>query len=358
MAMICKNIKIQFREVAMKIKKILMVVILLFSTSYIWAEKVVVLSDLANPKTITVEGNQIYITELDSIFLYSLKDFKLQKKFGGSGEGPGEFRVNPFRYITLYVLPDSILVDSIGRITYFSRNGKYLNEMKAPMYGGVKPLGKRFVGYAPITENGVDYVEISIYKSGQNNNLEREQAFYKFKYLIRGDVKIDPVKLIRVPKVHTYRDIIVVDNGMEGEILVFDSSGKLVNSIKPEIDKIALAGKLKDEYVHSFETNPVYKTFYKSFKQRINFSDYLPKTRTSHVVDNKIYLLTYKREIPGKGEFYIYDFKGTLVKRAMVPFKEIDIIEFYPYSINDNKIYQLMENEDNEKWELHISDIK
>jgi hypothetical protein len=76
-------------EVAMKIKKIMMVFILLFFTSFVWAEKPVALSDLVNPKTITIEGNQIYITELDSIFLYSLNDFKLQKKFGGKGEGPG-----------------------------------------------------------------------------------------------------------------------------------------------------------------------------------------------------------------------------------------------------------------------------
>ncbi len=347
----------QFREVAMKIKKMMMVVILLFFTSSVWAGKVTALSDLVNPKTIAIEGNQMYITELDSIFLYSLKDFKLQKKFGKSGEGPGEFRVNPFRHITLYALPDSILVDSVGRISFFSRDGKYLKELKAPIYGGVIPLGKKFIGYAPINENGVDYVEISIYKAGEDNNLEKEQVFYKFKYPFRGDVKIDPVSLFRVPISYTNQDKIVVDHGMEGKISIFDSSGKLVNSIKPECDKISLAGKLKDEYVNSFKTNPVYKMFYERFQQRIKFSDYLPITRNCHVIENKIYVLSYKREIPGKGEFLIYDFKGTLLKRAMIPFKESDIIEFYPYTINDNKIYQLIENVDDE-WDLHISDIK
>jgi hypothetical protein len=356
--MIHKNMKIKFREAAMKTKKIMIVAILLFFTSYVWAENAGVLSDLVNPKTITIEGNQMYITELDTIFLYSLKDLKLQKKFGGKGDGPGEFRTNPFRSISLSVLPDSILVNSIGRITFFSRDGKYLKQMKAPIYGGVIPLGKKFIGYSPINENGVDYVEISIYKAGQNNFMEREQAFYKFKYLIRGNVKIDPVSIARIPKVYTYRDKIVVDDGMKGEISVFDSSGKLVNSIKPECDKIALAGKLKDEYVSDFKINPEYKLFYERFKQRIKFSDYLPLTRNSHVVDNKIYVLTYKRDIPGKGELLIYDFKGTLLKRTMIPFKECDMIEFYPYTINDNKIYQLIESEDNEKWELHISDIK
>ena len=338
-------------------KKMKILIIILSIASFIGAEKVVELPDLVNPKTIAVEGNQMYITELDSIFLYSLTDFKLQKKFGGRGEGPGEFRVNPVRNITISILPDSILVDSIGRITYFSRDGKYLKEMKAPIFGGVIPLGKKYVGYAPIVENGVDYVEINIYKSGQNNNLEKELAFYKFKYILRGDVKIDPVSLFRPPLAFTYQDRIYLNDGMAGKIYVFDSSGKQLYVIEAEGDKIALAGKLKDEYLDAFKTNPTYKDFYERRKQRLEFSAYLPKIRKCHIVDNKIYALTYNRETAGQGEFLIYDLKGTLLKRAMIPLQESDIMDLYPYSIKDNKIYQMVESQDTEQWKLHINEI-
>lgn len=342
----------------MKIKKIMMVFILLFFTSFVWAEKAVALSDLVNPKTITIEGNQIYITELDSIFLYSLNDFKLQKKFGGKGEGPGEFRVTPTRYITISLLPDSIVVDSIGKVTLFSREGKYLKEMKAPLYGGVIPLGEKYVGYSPVTEGNTGFVLISIYEPGQNNSLKKVKDFHKFGYpIFRGNSKMDPVKMFRPPLAFTYQDKIYVDDGMEGKIYVFDSSGKRLYTIELECDKIALAGKLKDEYIDTFKTSPTYKAFYEIARHRLEFSAYLPKIRQCHVIDNKIYALTYKRETAEKGEFLICDLKGTLLKRVMIPFKESDIIELYPYTIKDNKIYQLVESQDSEEWELHINEI-
>lgn len=335
-----------------------MVAILFFFVGSLLAGKAVALPELIEPKTITIDGNHIYITEMFSIFVYSLNDLKFQKKFGSKGEGPGEFRVNPNRFVTISVLPDSILVDSIGRITYFSKGGKYLKEMKAPLFGGVIPLGEKFVAYAPLTENGMRYVLISIFKAGQHNKLEKELDLFRFKHFVqRGNVKIDPVFFVRFPMIYTSQNKIFIDDGLEGEIFIFDSSGKQVNSIKLKYDKIPLKGKLKDEFIESFKINPEYKRLYERYIDRIELSSYLPKIRDYYVTDNKIYVLTNKRE-NGKGEFYVYDFNGKLLKHTLVPFKDSDIIEFYPYTIHDNKIYQMVESEDSEQWELMISDFK
>jgi hypothetical protein len=341
----------------MKVRIVTMTIILLVAASYLGAEARTVLPDLLNPKTITVEGKQMYITDLESIYLYSLTDFKLQEKFGKRGEGPGEFKVNPIRFITISLLPDSVLVDSIGKITYFSREGKYLKEMKAPIFGGVIPLGEKFVAYAPGQEQGVDYGVVSIYKAGANNSLEKEQEVYKFKFPFqRANVKIDPVNLIRFPMAYTHQNKIFIDDGLNGKISVFDADGKPLNTIQLAGDKIPLEGKLKDEYVESFKTSPQYKPMYEMFKQRMEFSGYLPRIRDYRVIDNKIYILTYKRE-PGKGEFYIYESGGNFLKRVMVPFKEVSIIEFFPYTVKDNKIYQLVEDPDNEQWYLQVSGL-
>ncbi|MGD2088646.1 MAG: hypothetical protein PVH61_20885 [Candidatus Aminicenantes bacterium] len=48
--------------------------------------EVVPLPDLINPDGIQADRHQLYITERHSIYIYSLKDFKLTKKFGKSGE--------------------------------------------------------------------------------------------------------------------------------------------------------------------------------------------------------------------------------------------------------------------------------
>jgi hypothetical protein len=44
---------------------------------------------------VQVDKNQLYITDGASVFIYSLKDYQLQKKFGKRGEAPGEFLVDP-----------------------------------------------------------------------------------------------------------------------------------------------------------------------------------------------------------------------------------------------------------------------
>ena len=77
-----------------------------------------------------------------------------------------------------------------------------------------------------------------------------------------------------------------------------------------------------------------YKELYKRFGQRMEFSKYLLKIRYFSIADKKIYVLSYIKDA-GKGEFHIYDFTEKLLKRIVMPFKEIDIIDFYPYTISD-----------------------
>ncbi|HLP44706.1 MAG TPA: hypothetical protein VK469_02100, partial [Candidatus Kapabacteria bacterium] len=59
-----------------------------------------------------------------------------------------------------------------------------------------------------------------------------------------------------------------------------------------------------------------------------------------------------------KSEFYIFDIKGTFLKKIMLPLKEKDERLWYPYTIGNGKLYQLVEDEDTETWELHVTDIK
>ena len=65
---------------------------------------------------------------------------------------------------------------------------------------------------------------------------------------------------------------------------------------------------------------------------------------------------SYDNNIKNKNEFYIFNLKGKLLKKIMLPFAEYDEVQFSPYTINDGKLYQLIEN-DNETWELHVIKI-
>ena len=76
------------------VRKINLFILLLFFSGSVsvFAAKIVPLQELRKPETIAVDCSQIYITESASIYIYSLKDFRLIKKFGQAGEGPdGKF---------------------------------------------------------------------------------------------------------------------------------------------------------------------------------------------------------------------------------------------------------------------------
>jgi hypothetical protein len=99
-----------------------------------------------SPELIRVDENKIYITENANIYIYSKKDFKLIKKFGKKGAGPEEFRIgfaNGMLWIS--VIPGCIFVHSIGKISYFTTEGKFLKRFYLP----VKEMDVQF--YPPYT---------------------------------------------------------------------------------------------------------------------------------------------------------------------------------------------------------------
>ena len=97
-------------------------ILLVLCTSVVLPGKIVPLPGHLNPKAVYANGDQIYITEEASIYIYGREDFKLRKKFGREGEGPQEFR----GFGSLYVYPDYLLVNSTGRISFFTRPGNSL----------------------------------------------------------------------------------------------------------------------------------------------------------------------------------------------------------------------------------------
>ena len=87
----------------------------------------------------------------------------------------------------------------------------------------------------------------------------------------------------------------------------------------------------------------------------MKFPEVLPALHQFRVADNRIYVLPYGKE-KGKNCFYIYDLNGKFVKKVAVQLQERNILEFFPYTIEKGKIYQLVETDD-EEWELHIQSI-
>ena len=76
------------------------------------------------------------------------------------------------------------------------------------------------------------------------------------------------------------------------------------------------------------------------------------------VVDDKLYVNGYQNP-DGKTEFAVYDRIGNLLKsKVYLRIPEATARDLYPYTIKDGKLYQLVDDVDEEVWELHVHDLK
>ena len=331
----------------------------LFLTCLVSAAKVAVLSELQRPASITVDGNQVFITEGINVYIYSAKDYSLQKKFGKEGEGPQEFKHHPnpmSESIRIIVQPKEILVNSIGKISYFTRKGEFIREMRAMLsLGGYIPVGNHMAGFGFDQKDNTRYITLNICSP----QCVKEKEFFRVKTLIQDGKSIDPIKMSVAKLVAT---IYVEDNkmfyrGEDQKIYAFAENGNQIYSITPEYEKVKFTEEFKNRYINFSENDYRYKYVYQQDKNRIKWPEYFPLIRDLQVANKKIYIITFN-SINDKKECYIYDSaNGKFIKKAFLPLVEQNVQELYPYTIKNGKVYQLVENLDEEKWELHVVDI-
>lgn len=335
-------------------KKFIIVGMVFLFTCGIFAAKVARFSELARPNSIVVDKNQIFINDGAVIYIYSATNFNLVKKFGSSGEGPAQFKIHPNLNnggVLLWIEQNNIIVNSLGRISYFSRQGDYQKEIKTVVIpANFIPLGNKFVGANLATDAKAQYFSIAIYSA----SLNKEKELLKKVAMANG--KINPIGATRFPVLYVYDNKIIVE-GEGGAIFAFDNTGKTIFTIDRKTEKIKVTSSDKDRYLDFYKTDPRYKDGYDILKPMIAFPDYFPVIRNFVIAEKYIYVLTYLQK-DQKSELEIYDLKGTRIKKLMVPILEMNVNELYPYTIKNNKIYQLVENSDEEEWELFVTDIK
>lgn len=92
-------------------------------------------------------------------------------------------------------------------------------------------------------------------------------------------------------------------------------------------------------------------------KKMIKFKDYFPAIQLFLIDNDKIYIPTYRQQKEDY-ELFIYGTNGKFLKQVYFPLKYIDVLQPYPFTIKNNILYQLIENDENEVWELHAVEIK
>lgn len=322
----------------------------------------VTLEEIYNPSSIKVDDQNIYIVQDVNIFVYSVKNFKLIKKFGKAGEGPGEFKKSPAPWIpsiTLYVNKDKILINSIGKVFFFTKDGNFIKEQRTTdvsFFGRYIPCGKNYILMKYLRGEKDTFVVSSLVDS----NLKSIKEIFRIKFPAQRGKKRNPILMAKMATYfdrYSYNDKFVIPTE-NGTIKIFDQTGKELKSFTPEYTKQKITS-LQEKKLDDFFTNhKFYKEPYLADKNRnlITFGDHLPIFNYYRLANDKIYIFSsFKKD--GKYETFIYNFDGILIKKTLLFLENLDIFNVYPFDIKNSKIYQLVYNEDEEEMKLIIKKI-
>jgi hypothetical protein len=132
------------------VKKILVSITTIFLVGILYGTKPVTLSELSRPAIFIVKFDKAYILEKTTIYIHSLKDFKLIKKFGRAGEGPREFKTTDGgKPMSMAFHQNELVVNSLNKFSYFTPDGEFIKEIKVTVDTLLYPIKDRYLGIGP-----------------------------------------------------------------------------------------------------------------------------------------------------------------------------------------------------------------
>ena len=331
--------------------------VLSFTANSIGAAQIVPL-DLFKPFRIRCDGERIFIGQEAVIYVYSAADYKLLTKFGKAGEGPQEFKLFPEFSPDFDVHADTLVAFSIGKVSFFSKEGKFLDEKKLKSGGnhqfyrklGDQLLGERFQRHSDKTI----YKAVTIFDA----DLNPVKEVFRYKNIAQFGKQFNPIERgLYIPNFYIHDNKIFIGGEVYADTIhVFDTAGSALYTIRPQLDKVKFTEADKKGYIDSFA---LYPDQYERLKNRLKYPDYFPLWQNFIVTDHRIYVQTYKRNREDTGnEVVIFTLTGELLKRVWLPFDEYFDFTPCPYTIQDKKLLQCVDNEDEDVWELHITPIE
>ena len=341
-------------------KKIVIIIGVFLCALFLHAEKAHTFFDLLNPRYLIVDDNQIIVSDYPHVYLYSLDDHSLIKKIGRDGEGPGEFHVIQAnmnlkeRGLVLSVNPDHIAANSTSRLSYFTRKGDFTREIKLPYGINAKflSLGDQLLGFLPLKGGKLS---VALFDSDLKMKKEIFNCDYWFNLQRREQADFFD-RASDTLFVSIYEDRIYLARGDAPlfAIHVFDFQGNKLFTVEHDSEKFKIPQGFIDEIHEHFKIKFQRGASY--FIKNLNLPKYFPAIRNFSVQDDKIYVMTFKN-VSQENEVLIFDIKGSLLKKVFLPIRAMNPEHLCPFSFYKDKFYQLIFNEETEKWELHITDI-
>jgi hypothetical protein len=319
-----------------------LIILICFSFALsLFGERLTTFPQLSNPELIKVGENLICINEGAVVFLYDLNDFKLLKKFGRRGEGPGEFSSD----LDINILKEKIMIESQGKLSFYSLKGDLIKEMRrSPKYRKLKILEDRYVASGGILSNDV-YHNIAIILDADFNEIK---TFYQDEARYHQQKQKTRLASTWIFDVSEKKCFIVGSHDFK--IDVFNKNGDSLYTISPKYEKVKISQEDIDAWFNRIKRR-LGLDRYDLAKKIVRWPEFFPAIRDLMVDNGHVYVITYRRQ-QEKNEFFIYDLDGKLAKKTFLPLKDYDGVALFPYSIKNNYLYQLIDNEEEEVWEL------
>lgn len=305
-------------------KRYLWGILVLMVTTQLSAQKTIVLPDVHQPHQIAVDGNDLYIfDEADySLHVYTISPFALKLKAGQKGDGPRDFKYLPY----VYIQPESLACTDFTKIVWFSIKGEFLKAME---FSALKdfdlnsemlliPLKEHFLRIT------ADHDQMKRHVRLLDSKFETIKNLYEGAFVWQSgsatDVRTDTLSA---------QGLVFIADTLGFRIAIFDDKGNLLRTI----DKGRDVEKVSDRaLLHQY-----------------------------CVSDGKIYATTYKK-IDNKTEMLVLDLEGRILRRLYLPLASIrpnrGVLRYDLFYVDQEKLYEVIENRETGKWELVITDLK
>jgi len=347
-------------------RKIMVILVLLFLTSFGFADKVADLPAVLKPSVIITDGQSFFFSQDYSVYNYSLKTFKEVAKFVSKGQGPGEIAEDP-PYLALY--SDLILVYSDGKCLWYTKDGKLQRELKIPRENvEILPAKDGYISsrFFPDEKEQHVYIKFFLLDSKFESKTQLYQTVYdvNVSWGAQREAGFKNFKMITYFVGVGYQDekIFIGDSSKGFFIDVYDLNGKHLYTIQKddEVKKIEIDEDYKKKLLDEFRVVAPNVWPYVKDNNYV-FYKHFPQIRNFFVADGKIYVLTFKKE-NDRYEMIVLDLKGKILKRLLLPFKGM---RYYvrpglrdTLTVKNGKVYELVENLDTEMYELHTYQIE
>lgn len=313
----------------------------------------IILEEVNEPKTLNVSGDKLIISESETILIYSLSEKKLIKKFGKNGEGPGEFKLgHGAGNLKIDIIGDQLVVNSGGKLSWFTINGEFLKEKKIPPMSYIIPFKENYIGNctSPVKRNFPSLSVCLFDKNFKNKDV-----------IFNSNVPVGMGAKIMIPSYkfiyRVYKDHIYLAKGKNDiEVGIFTGKSEKSGGFKLKNSGLKIDNKFKERVYDFYKNDPVYKNYWNYMKQNMFFPEYFPGLKDMRINNDKIYIQTYKLT-DNKFEWIITDLKGKVQKKILLPQNIESAIAYSPIAISNGKYYYLTEDLDEETWELHRVDL-